>query len=224
MTYVISLGGSILVPDEIDVKFLKRFIRLIVSETRTGHRFFIITGGGAECRKYQKALRVLIKASAFDLDWLGIATTRLNAEFLAYAFGKHARRQIITDPTKRASGLKKINLVSGWKPGRSTDDDAVRIARLYGAKTVINLSNIDYVYTADPSKNKNVKKIERMSWAEYIKQFGRKWNPGGNYPFDPVAAKLAKSSGIKVVVMNGRKLENLQNIFANKPFSGTIIE
>lgn len=222
-TVVISLGGSIIVPGEIDTRLVKNFIKLISAQTRKGHNFFIITGGGATARQYQKALREIANASADDLDWIGIAGTRINAKLLALSFGNIARQQIITDPTKRVGGLKKVNLVSGWKPGRSTDDDAVRIAKLYGARTIINLSNIDYVYSADPRKDKNARKFERMTWTQYLKQFGSKWKPGGNYPFDPVAAELAKNSRIKVIVLNGHKLENLKNYFAGRKFRGTII-
>ncbi|MBI4050015.1 MAG: UMP kinase [Candidatus Doudnabacteria bacterium] len=206
MTYVISLGGSIIVPDEIDVVFLRRFIRRISSEIRRGHRLFIVTGGGATCRKYQSALKEISKSTSENLDWLGIETTKLNAHLMRLAFGN------------------KVNISGGDKPGRSTDYEAVRMAKRHGAKTVINLSNIDYVYSADPKKNKSAKKFEQLTWTQYLKQFGRKWKPGANYPFDPVAAALAKKYKITAVIMNGRKLENLKNLFANKPFRGTIIK
>ena len=224
MNYIISLGGSLIVPGEIDTKFVKKFARMIVKELARRHRFFIVTGGGATARKYIRALKKLgSHIPPEDLDWIGIAATRMNAQFLSSIFGRHARRHLITDPSERKTDLKKINLVSGWKPGWSTDYVAVRLAQTYGSRTVVNLSNIDYVYDADPRINKKAKKFERMTWREYQKQFGTKWDPGANFPFDPVADKLAKKLKLPVVVMNGARLKNFQNFLKGKKFVGTTI-
>lgn len=224
MIFVISLGGSLIVPEEIDTSFVKRFVKSVEIEAAKGHRFFIVTGGGSTARKYIRALKKIGKSvPAEDLDWLGIAATKMNAQLLLSLFGKKARRHLITDPSERKTDLKKINLVSGWKPGWSTDYVAVRIAQTYGVKTVINLSNIDYVYDFDPRTNRKAKKIELMTWAQFLRQFGTKWDPGANFPFDPVAAKLAKKHGIKAVVMNGGSLKNLQQYLKNRRFLGTTI-
>src|SRR3989344_8222709 len=157
--FVLSLGGSLIVPEEIDVNFLKNFRKLIFGQIRKGHRFIISTGGGKPCRKYQKALETTSKASNKDLDWMGIYTTWTNAQLIRLAFGSLAHSKIITDPNKKTAFKEKILLAGGWMPGRSTDDDAVRLAKIYGANTIINLSNIDFVYTKDPKKFKTAKKI-----------------------------------------------------------------
>ena len=73
--FVISLGGSLVVPDEVSVKFLADFKRLVENETRKGSRFIIITGGGAVARHYGSALLKLRKPSEKDVDWLGIQAT-----------------------------------------------------------------------------------------------------------------------------------------------------
>lgn len=223
MKYVISLGGSIIVPDEVDTHFVRGFVKLISEQVRRGHQFFVVTGGGATARKYISAAKKLGKISAFDLDWMGISATKLNAQLLNSAFGKLARRGIINDPSEASRGLKKVNIVSGWKPGWSTDFVATKIAQTYGAKTVINLSNIDYVYTADPRKNPRAKKLQKLTWAEFRKLFGSRWDPGANLPFDPVGARLAEKQGIAVIVMDGRNIENLKRLFDRQSFRGTRI-
>ena len=43
MDIVISLGGSLIVPDHIDVEFLKRFERLIAKHVKKGKRFLLKT-------------------------------------------------------------------------------------------------------------------------------------------------------------------------------------
>lgn len=223
MKYVISLGGSIIVPDEIDTSFVKSFVNLIAGEVKKGHTFFIVTGGGSTARKYIKALRDFGRIPNDDLDWLGISATKMNAQLTLSAFRGQARKHIITDPSDKKTDLKKINLVSGWRPGWSTDYVAVRIAQTYGIKTVLNLSNIDYVYDRDPRKYKNARRFVHMTWAEFRKQFGSKWDPGANVPYDPVGVKLAQKLGITVVVLNGQKLGNVKKYFAGRKFQGTVI-
>ena len=222
--YVISLGGSLLVPEEIDVNFLKRFRALILGQIKKGRRFIIITGGGKTCRKYQSALKAAAKDSSDeDLDRLGIASTKFNARPVQLLFGRFAHPEIIDDPTKKTATAKKILLAGGWRPGCSTDKDAVLLAKIYGAQTIINLSNINFVYTKDPRKFSDAKKITRISWKNFREIVGRKWSPGANWPFDPSAASLAQKNGQTVIIANGRNFKNLINILEGKKFKGTTI-
>ena len=98
------------------------------------------------------------------------------------------------------------------------------LAKTYGAKEVINLSNIDYVYDKDPNKFKNAKKIERINWKDFRKNIvGYKWVPGENVPFDPIASRLAEKSSLKVVIMNGKNLTEVKKALEGGEFKGTIV-
>jgi len=219
-TFVLSLGGAIVVPEEVDTNFLKTFKKLIVKYSQE-YKFYIIVGGGRTCRKYQAALRDLgIKDSA-DLDWAGIAATRLNARLVRALFGKLAASEIIKDPNVIPRGRGNIIIGGGWKPGWSTDYVAVNIAKKVKAAAVINLSNIDYVYSEDPKKNPQATKLKKLSWPELRVLVGSKWVPGMNLPFDPIACKMAEKEGIKLVVANGRNIGNLEHIILGKSFLGT---
>ena len=158
-TIVISLGGSLVVPNEIDVNFLKDFVSLISSEVNSGKKFVIITGGGKICRKYQEAAKGVKELNSSELDWLGVYSTRLNAVFLKTLFGSLAEENIILDPTLPIKITKPVVVGGGWKPGWSTDYDAVMLGKQLGAKKIINLSNIDYAYDKDPNKYPDAKKI-----------------------------------------------------------------
>jgi uridylate kinase len=221
--FVISVGGSLIYSEGIDTGFLKKFRDLILRQIKKGNRFILVTGGGKIARKYQDGLKQVSKASDNDLDWMGIYGTRINAELVRLMFGKLAYPVIVLNPNKKINSNAKILVGGGWKPGRSTDDDAVRLAKIYGAKTIINLSNIDYVYDKDPKKNKTAKKIIRASWKSFIKIVGAKWRPGANLPFDPTAAQTAKAHRLQVIIANGKNLKNLQNILEGKKFKGTVI-
>jgi uridylate kinase len=220
---IISLGGSLINPGRVDFGFLKKFQKLIKASAGRGTRFILITGGGALCREYQQALKKVSRPSDQQLDWLGIYSTRLNAQLVRLMFGGLAHPQVVEDPNKIVNFKQKILIAGGWMPGRSTDDDAVRLAKIYKAGTIINLSNIDYVYTKDPRKFKDAKKIENLPWNSFRKLVGSKWDPGKNAPFDPTAAKLAQKIGLKVIIANGKNLGNLAAILAGKKFKGTVI-
>ncbi len=221
--FVLSLGGSLIVPQEIDVNFLSAFKKLVTNYTRQGHRFIIITGGGMVCRKYQTALKHLAKPSNLDLDFLGIQSTWLNAKLVQLMFGNLAHNQLVSDPSQFIATKKPILLAGGWEPGWSSDYDAVMLAKTYDAKTVINLSNIDFLYTKDPKRFTDAEKITQINWQGLFKIIGHKWLPGANLPFDPMAGKLAQKHQLKVIIANGKNLKNLKNILENKKFIGTEI-
>ena len=222
--FVISLGGSLVNPGEIDVAFLKNFKKTITAEIKTGCKFIIIAGGGKPAREYQSALKQMAQPSSEDLDWIGIFATRFNANLLRLLFKNNAYNEIVTNFETKLTINKPIMFAGGWKPGRSSDGAAVRLAQLYKASVLINLSNIDYVYTKDPRKFKDAKKIESVSWKDFRKIIGDKWDPGANVPFDPTAAQLAEKLKLKVIVTNGKNLKNLQNILQGKKFVGTVIK
>ncbi len=222
-TIVISLGGSIVVPNLPDPDFINVFKSFILKEVRKGKRFVIIVGGGKICRNYQDTLSKTINATTTDLDWIGIYTTRLNAELIRMSFGEYASSEIVLDPSVLPSSSKSVIIGAGWKPGWSTDYDAVMMAEQLGAKKVINLSNIEYVYDKDPKKYNDAKIIIKSSWADFRSILPKEWSSGLNSPFDPMAAEKAESLGIEVAIMNGKNIENLKNYLNNKTFQGTVI-
>ena len=222
-TIVLSLGGSLIVPDNIDVNFLKYFKKTIEKFIKKDYNFLIYCGGGRLARKFQAAASQVTKLANEDLDWLGIHATRLNAQLVKAIFKNNAESVTFDNPNAKISFDKNLVIAAGWLPGWSTDYDAVLSAKKLSIKEVINMSNIDYLYTKDPRKNNKAKKIEKISWKDFRKLINGKWKAGMNVPFDPVAAKEAQESGIKVSII-GKDLSNLENMLNGKKFSGTIIE
>lgn len=217
--FVISLGGSLIVPGEINSAFLKKFKDIILLQDA---KFVIICGGGAVARNYQKAVKEIVGDEKEAQDWIGISATHLNAFLLKCIFYEHAEKDIIQDPTKKFKFNKKIVLAGGWKPGWSTDYDAVQIAKNISTDTIINISNIDYVYDSDPKKNPNAKPLKQISWQDFRKLVGDKWQPGLNMPFDPIAAKEAEKDKLKVIII-GKDLDNFKKILDGEEFEGTVI-
>ena len=226
-TVVISVGGSLIVPDQIDTDFLAALKELIVRETdpSKGRRFIIICGGGKICRRYQEAAAKVTDLTKDDIDWLGIHSTRLNGHLVRTVFREIAYRVMVTNPEEVLDippGTKLI-VAAGYRPGSSTDLRAIQIADRVKAKKVINLSNIDYVYTDDPQKNPSAEKIKNITWSDFRKLIPAEWDPGLSSPFDPVAAREAEKLGIEVAVINGNNLAELENYLEDRPFVGTKI-
>ncbi len=223
---VISLGGSIIVPDRVDAAFLKAFQRAIVRylEADAERRLILVCGGGAPAREYQQAYReVLTDPLAEAQDWIGIAATRLNAELLRQLFHAWCPEPVVTDPSAISVFAGRVLVGAGWKPGFSTDYDAVLLAQRFQADAVINLSNIPQVCTADPRTDPSARPIERMTWDELRRLVGDTWVPGKNVPFDPVASALAAKLHLRVIVAAGRDIANTWNILTGGAFVGTVI-
>lgn len=222
---IISVGGSIIIPKAgFDLDYLKKFRKLILDEVKKGYKFVLVVGGGSTCRAYQEAAKGVIKMSDKDLDWLGIYTTHFNAEFVRLLFGDQAYGEVIKNPTKKIKTDKPIILAGGWVPGCSTDRDAVLLAKNFKAKEVINLSNFDFVYSADPKKDPKAKPYTQLTWVEMRKIVGDKWKPGANLPFDPMAVKEAQEIGLKVSFVRGTDLAEVKKAIAGQTFQGTIVD
>ncbi len=220
---VVSVGGSLIVPDDIDTAFLARFKGLILEKVQRGFTFSIIAGGGKTARRYQEAVNAVTPLSRNDLDWIGIHSTRLNAQLLRNIFVGYAHPQVVKNPTIDIDADEPIIIAAGWQPGCSTDYDAVLMAKNIGARRLVNLSNIDYVYESDPLKNPDAKKVERIGWSGFRAFIPKEWHPGLSSPFDPIAAKEAESLGLEVAIINGARLEEFGKYLDGEPFVGTII-
>ena len=215
-----------IVPDGIDTDFLKRFKELVLKKVERGYSFVIICGGGKTARNYQDAARkVHGDLSANDLDWLGIHSTRLNGHLLRTIFREVAYPTMVTNPDEvlDAPHDARVIIAAGYRPGASTDLRAVQIASRTGATKLVNLSNIDYVYTDNPRKNPSAQKVEKTSWAAFRKLIPPEWDPGLSSPFDPVAAKEAEALNLEVAIMNGAHLDEFDNYVDGRPFTGTVI-
>lgn len=232
VTKVLSVGGSIVVPEKPDTDFLCKFIAMIRNwlNEDAQRRLILVVGGGGPARIYQNAYREIVSASdgassdSSEADWIGIMATRLNAQLLKAALGDLCPQEVVYNPTTVDEFNGRILVAAGWKPGFSTDNDAVLLAERFNADTVVNLSNIEKVYTDDPRKNPAAKPIDSISWAEFRKMVGDDWTPGKNTPFDPIASKKAQDLNLTVICAAGKNIENIRSILDGKQFEGTEIK
>jgi len=221
---VISLGGSVIIPNDIDVLFLEKFKKVIRKNTRK-YKFIINCGGGSIARKYISALR---KSGAnTKLQSLsGISATRMNARFMSYFFNQESKKGIPDKIKKVKKMLGKQDVVFcgalEYKPEQTSDSTSAELARYFKTK-LINITNVPGLYTADPQKFKNAKFISSISWRDFHKMTNKmKYKPGQHFVLDQKASKIILENKIQTYII-GKNLKQLDNLLNNRKFKGTII-
>ncbi len=221
---VVSLGGSVLVPDEDDARYLADLAALLRRVSGVV-KVFAVTGGGRIARYYIETGRRL-GAPERHLDELGIGITRMNARLLAAALRGRANREPATTYAEAARLGRRypIVLMAGTRPGHTTDRVSASLARFVGAARIVNATSVDGVYTADPSTHPAASLLERMSFEELVRLAGERHDRAGpNVVFDPVAARVLARDRIPLRVVRGRNLEALEAALLGKPFHGTLV-
>ena len=232
MTKILSVGGSIIVPEKPDTTFLSEFVSMCISWLKSdkNNRLILVAGGGAPARVYQNAYNEVAEktglgAQANSADWIGIMATRINAQLLKACFGDYCKNDVVYNPTTENLAFDgQVLVASGWKPGFSTDTDAVYLGEKFDGKTIVNLSNIEKVYTDDPRKNPDAKPLDTITWTDFRKMVGDEWTPGKNCPFDPIASKKAQELGMTVICAGGKNIANIKAILEDKEYIGTTIQ
>ncbi|MBU1136478.1 MAG: UMP kinase [Nanoarchaeota archaeon] len=222
---VISLGGSLIVPKDIDIKFLENF-KKIINKHKNKYKFVIVTGGGSIARKYINALKNSGK-SEFLQSMSGISITRLNARFLNYFFGKDNEEGIPHDMKQVKNLLKKNDVIFcgalRYEANNTSDGTSAKLAKFLKTD-FINLTLVSGLYTKNPLKYKNAKFIPRISWKDFQKKASAiKFKPGQHFVLDQKAAEIILENKIKTYIL-GKNLKNLDNFLLNKKFKGTVIE
>lgn len=216
---VFSLGGSVIVPKGIDIDFLRSFARFVrqIAKTRT---VAIICGGGSTARSYVAAARSAGAHKTSDLHWIGIRSCQLNSELVRTVL-QHSSPVVLDKGRLRGLRQNPI-IVAPSKPGSTSDYGGVLLARELGATTVVNISNVDGVFTADPRRVRSATCIPRITWDDYLRMIPKTVHPGMHAPFDPAASRLASRLGMDVIVVS-KRIENLRKVVHDRPFRGTRI-
>ncbi len=218
--WVISLGGSRIVPDDVDDKFLARFKKLI--DAHRDKKFVVVTGGGTTARKYISALKKLGKKTK-EQSMEGIAITRLHAGFMARFFGKSANENVPLNVRgiKKALVRNRVVFCGGLKyeANNTSDGTAAKIAGFLKCP-FINLTNVKGLYSANPATHKNAKFIGKISWKKFAEVAGKvKFEAGQHFVLDAAAAKVIMKGKIVTYIVGS--LGAIDNILKGKKFVGT---
>jgi uridylate kinase len=221
---VLSLGGSLIIPESIDIKYLQEFKKIILRNTNN-YKFIVVCGGGSTARKYISALKESgINEKLQNLS--GISATRMNARFMNYFFNLNPEYGIPHTMKLLKKYVKKQDVVFcgalEYKPNQTSDSTSAQIAKKF--KTIfINLTDVSGLHDKNPKEFKNAKFIPKISWKNFDKMANKiKFKPGQHFVLDQSAAGIIMKNRITTYIL-GKNMNQLDNLLKNKKFKGTII-
>jgi len=223
-TIVLSLGGSLVNPGTPDKQYVSSLARLLRS---TKHKFGIVVGGGRLARKWAEAARKK-GASEFEADEAAIDATKKNAQFVIDTIGRDVNRVVCNtfEQAREHAEKHRFVVMGGTIPGITTDSDATLLAECLKAKRLVNLSNIDGIYSDNPVRNRNARKFPRLSYQQLIDLAGKHdmRKAGTHFVFDFLACKLIARSKIEAHFVHGRNLLDVRRAIEGKPHGGTVVK
>lgn len=221
---VLSLGGSLIIPDDINTKYLKNFKKIILRNINK-YKFIIVCGGGSIARKYIASLKEeKINEKLQSLS--GISATRMNARFMNYFFNINPEHGIPHTMEILRKYVKEQDVIFcgalEYKPNQTSDSTAAEIAKKF--RTIfINLTNVSGLHDKNPLEHKDAKFIPKISWKDFDKMASKlKFKPGQHFVLDQTAAKMIMKNRITTYIL-GENMDNLDNLLKNKKFKGTTI-
>lgn len=219
---VISLGGSIISSEPLDIPFIRRFSEML--KGLKAEKIGIVVGGGRTARSYIDALRKE-KVHEFKLDEIGVLATRINA--LSVSTLIEGASTVIADNFDHARELfseNRIVIMGGTGPGHTTDTVSTLLAESMNSDVLINATSVDGVYDSDPNHNSGAKKLPSLTYDEAITLASKaSVGAGPNVFMDIVSLTIAKRSGIKIFVVNGRDLSQYGKITSTGKCDGSVI-
>jgi len=221
---VVSLGGSIIVPDDKDDVFLKRFAEMVGSLCQR-YQIYLVCGGGKFARYYISVGRSL-GLSEHELDEMGIMATRLNATLVAHALGDTAVGKVPTEVLEahRLEQKGKVVVMGGTVPGHTTDAVSAMLAREVRAARIVNGTSVDAAYTADPRKHSSAKRLSKISHQQLYELVNVGLHGAGpSNVFDRLGAQIAQDNQIDICIVNGRDLDDMRAAIEGKPILGTVV-
>jgi uridylate kinase len=220
---VISLGGSLIVPEKVDYEILERFKKIILTNRDT--KFVVVTGGGNTARKYIEAYQKLKQNKKLQ-SLAGISITQFHAQFLMYYFGKPAN-DVLPHSIKKVKNLlgkNKIVFCGGLRnyKKQTTDATAAQIAKNLNCP-FINITNVKGIYSDDPKKNKKARFIKEISWEGFEKMAKKiKFKAGQHFVLDQKASEIINKNKISTYITNN--LGDIDLIINEKSHKGSLIK
>jgi uridylate kinase len=223
-TLVLSVGGSVFFQEKPKTAAIAKFCETINGLIHEGYAFVLVIGGGKIARQYQAAAKSL-GANNFELDEVGIATTKINALLFTYNI-HNAWKDVLNDVkmARKTLSLGRIPIFSGTIPGQTTDAVAVSIAE-YLHCDFVNLSNVEGIYASDPNKVQGTKMFSTLTHAKMVALLkASSSKPGAHTFIDPMAANILARSRIRSFFIDGSNLENFKSLVRGQDYKGTIVQ
>jgi len=221
---VLKLGGFIF-PADLNSTKIKVYAELIRKLRKRGRGIIVVAGGGENARRYIEAARAL-GASESVCDQLGIYVTRLNARLLIEALQEEAYPEVPenVEELRRFFASGKVVAMGGLQPGHSTNAVAVVAAETVHADALINITNVEGVYTQDPMKYPKARKLDLISTRELLRMVLKGGIGAGEYELlDPLAVRMINRSRIPTWIVSGKEPSNVERVLRGEKVGTKIV-
>jgi uridylate kinase len=220
---VIKLGGFAF-PTEDRRPLVEEYVKMFTDLVGQYH-LVVVAGGGAVARFYIRAARDMGVPESL-CDHLGILVSRLNARLIVDGIGEYAFPEVPTtiDELKHYFASGKIVAMGGMTPGHSTNAVAAIAAETIKADLLVNATDVDGVYTSDPGKDPNARKLDEVTVNRLSEILSGSDISAGAYELmDPLALRIIQRSAIPTIILNGRTPQNILKALQKQPIGTRVV-
>jgi len=210
MKIVVRIGGSVVASPPNPV-LIDRYADLLKDLKKQGHEVVAVVGGGTLARDFIKVAGELGLDEA-NRDWAAIYVSRLFAQLFVMRLGEAGCGTVPVSLEEAVACLKrgKVVVMGGLKPGMTTDTVAAMISEKINADLLVKASDVEGIFTKDPKKYPDAKKIDELKFKDLTRLFEENRHKAGIHQIlDPEAVKILRKGGMRMVVVNGFKPENV---------------
>jgi uridylate kinase len=224
MKVIVRVGGSV-VGSPLNASMINRYVTLLKDLRNQGHEVAAVVGGGSLAREFIKVAAYL-GLEEEQRDWAAIHVSRLFAQLFVLGLGDAGCGTVPVSLDEAEACLKKgkVVVLGGLRPGMTTDTVAALIGERVKADLLVKGSNVDGIYTKDPRKYSDAKKVDKLRFEELAHLFDEKQHKAGiNQIIDPEAVRILSKIKLRTIVVDGYDTANL--VFAVEGrHVGTVIE
>lgn len=191
----------------IDQPTLDRIAKDLIATSRLGVQLGVVVGGGNIFRGVEVSTRGVSRATGDSMGMLATVMNSLALEAALARAGSEARTLSaiampdICESFSRQRALKhlqngRIAILAGGtgNPYFTTDTTAVLRAAELDCQAVLKATNVDGVYSADPKRDKNATRYERLTPQEAIEKSLK--------VMDGTAFALARETRMPIIVFS----------------------
>jgi uridylate kinase len=224
MKVIVRVGGSV-VGSPLNASMINRYVTLLKDLKNQGHEVTAVVGGGSLAREFIKVAAGL-GLEEESRDWAAIHVSRLFAQLFVLGLGEAGCGivPVNLDEAEACLAKGKVVVLGGLRPGMTTDTVAALIGERVKADLLVKGSNVDGIYTKDPKKYSDAKKLDKLRFEELAHLFDEKQHKAGiNQIIDPEAVRILGKIKLRTIIVDGYDPANL--VFAVEGRNvGTVIE
>lgn len=220
MKLVVRIGGSILGSPP-KAEMVESYCSALLSLASEGNRIGVVVGGGKIARKFIKIAREL-NLPHYKQDMVAIDISRVNAHIFSMKLGINIVPRNIGSMISVLES-RGIGVMGGLKPGITTDTVAALLSTRWDADLLVKCSDQLGIYSADPKKYKDAKKLNSTTYEELARILGGEHRPGIHSIVDPVAVNYLMQKRVRMVVIDGSDPTNLIRAVKGEKI-GTVVD